>query len=344
MHSRDAEREAAAFLMIGFDGPALTSAALRLLERGAFGVILFARNFVHRSQLAELCAEIKAIGRARPGPTAGHHRVAIAVDQEGGRVQRLRGPGFTDLPSARDIGRFAGASLEDAEERAAALGRLCASELRPLGIDINFAPVLDVDSNPANPVIGDRSYSSDPQVVARLGVAFIRGLQAGDVAACGKHFPGHGDTDRDSHLELPRLDHDLDRLGRIELLPFQAAAKADVAAIMTSHILFPALDPTHPATMSAKVLGLLRSELRYEGLVVSDDLEMQAIADHHDLPEAAIAAVNAGCDLLLVCHDAARQEAIVAGLAKAIADGRCSAERVVEAATRRSRVLTRFVR
>lgn len=344
MHSRDAEREAAAFLMIGFDGPVPTPAALRLLERGAFGAILFTRNVVDRAQLIELCAAIKATGLARPGPTVGHHRVAVAVDQEGGRVQRFRGPGFTDMPSARDIGSFAGASLEEAEERAAALGRLCAAELRPLGIDIDFAPVLDVDSNPANPVIGDRSYSNDPHIVARLGVAFLRGLQAGDIAACGKHFPGHGDTDRDSHLELPRLDHDLERLRRVELPPFQAAVKADVAAIMTSHILFPALDPLHPATMSPTVLGLLRNELRYEGMVVSDDLEMQAIADHHDLPEAAIAAVNAGCDLLLVCHDAARQEAIVAGLAKAIADGRCSAERVIDAATRRSRVLTRFVR
>lgn len=332
MLATDAEREAAGFVMIGFDGSAPTAEALALIDRGVFGAILFTRNYVDRAHVSDLCAVLKSAG--------GRRRVAIAVDHEGGRVQRFRGPGFTDLPTNRDVGGFA----EGAEERAAALGRLCAAELRPLGIDIDFAPVLDVDSNPANPVIGDRAYSSDPQVVARLAVAFIRALQAGDVAACGKHFPGHGDTDRDSHLELPRLDHDFERLHRIELPPFHAAVKADVASIMTSHILYPALDAERPATMSRPVLNILREELRYEGVVVSDDLEMQAIADHYPIPEAALAAAVAGCDLLLVCHDHARQEAVIERLARAMCDGELPAERIVEAAARRVRLANRFVR
>jgi beta-N-acetylhexosaminidase len=176
MHlSRDAERDAAGFLMIGFDGPSLTEEARAILRRGAFGAILFARNFTDRAQVAELNRTIKSVDD-RP--------IAVAVDHEGGRVQRFRGPGFTDTLAMRDLGRHAPGS----EDRARALGQLFAAELRPIGIDIDFAPVLDVDSNPANPVIGERSFSPDAETVARLGVAMIEGLQAGGLAACGSTF------------------------------------------------------------------------------------------------------------------------------------------------------------
>jgi beta-N-acetylhexosaminidase len=327
----DAERAAASFLMIGFEGLSLTDGARSLLRRGAFGAILFARNYADREQVAGLCGSIKAADAARP--------VAVAVDQEGGRVLRFRGPGFTDVPAMRDVG------LHGGPERARAVGALLASELRPLGIDIDFAPVLDVDSNPANPVIGERSFHRVPERVAACGVALIEGLQSGGVAACGKHFPGHGDTDLDSHHHLPRLGHDLARLRAIELVPFRAAVAAGVAAIMSSHILFPALDAARPATMSPAVLeGLLRKELGFDGVVFSDDLEMKAIAEHYSMPGAAVDAAAAGCDVLLVCHTEPLQEAILAALAKAIIDGRLPAARVAEAEARRQALAARFVR
>jgi len=295
--------------MIGFDGAVLTGDAEELLRRGAFGAILFARNFVDRSQVRALCGAIKA---------AADRPVAVAVDHEGGRVQRFRGPGFTETPPMRELGRLNDGALE----RARARGRLFAAELRPIGIDIDFAPVLDVDSNPHNPVIGERSASADPALVAQIGAAFINGLQSGGVAACGKHFPGHGDTDQDSHLDLPRLPHTLERLRSLELVPFRAAVGSGVASIMTSHILFTALDASRPATMSSAVLqGLLRDELGFDGVIVSDDLEMKAIASHFPMPDAAADAVRAGCDLLLCCHTPSLQRSIIDALAQAIRDG-----------------------
>ena len=187
----------------------------------------------------------------------------------------------------------------------------------------------------ANPVIGDRSFGRAPEVVAAMGAAFVRGLQGGGVAGCGKHFPGHGDTEQDSHLDLPRLPHDAERLRRVELPPFRAAIQAGVASIMTAHVVFQAVDPDVPATMSRRVLqDILRGELGFRGAIVSDDLEMKAIADRMDLGEAALRAVEAGVDLLLCCHEAARQERIVAALAEAIASGRLPEARVRESLAR----------
>jgi beta-N-acetylhexosaminidase len=330
-----AERLAAGLLMIGFDGPEPTAEAESLLRDGAFGAILFTRNYVDRAQVRGLVERLKRTGHADKRP------IAVAVDHEGGRVQRFRGPGFTDTPAMRDVG----AHPDGAVERAAAWGTLFAAELRPLGIDIDFAPVLDVDSNPANPVIGERSPSRDPRLVGAIGAALIAAMQAGGVAACGKHFPGHGDTDKDSHFDLPRLGHDLARLRTVELVPFRAAIAAQVATIMTSHIVFAALDAQRPATMSPAVLqGVLREELGYTGVVVSDDLEMKAVANHFPLPDAAVDAVRAGCDLLLCCHTAELQRSIQSALAKAIRDGGLDRAIVGAAHARLDALAARFVR
>src|SRR5690606_31170698 len=159
------------------------------------------------------------------------------------------------------------------------VGRLLGRELRAVGVDVNYAPILDVDTNPKNPIIGNRSFSRDPELVARLGVALGRGMEAAGVASCGKHFPGHGDTEQDSHQELPRLSHSIERLRNVELVPFRAWAEAQLAAVMTAHVIFEPLDPKYPATMSKRVLdGILRQELNYEGLIITDDIEMKAIA------------------------------------------------------------------
>jgi beta-N-acetylhexosaminidase len=284
-------------LWVGFHGTRAPAPLIAQLASGDVGAtILFKRNLVvegERTDLDELSALIGEL----------HHGGAlVAVDQEGGLVQRVRAPA-TVWPAMRAFDRLAGDDAAIAERVGLAMGR----ELRALGFDIDFAPVLDVHTNPANPIIGDRAFATDPETAARRALAFARGLDRAGVLACGKHFPGHGDTGTDSHLELPRIDHAWDRLERVELLPFARAAAAGLPMIMTAHVVFAALDTTVPATLSrAAITGLLRGTLGYRGVVVSDDLDMKAISDPSS---AAIGAIRAGCDVLLLCKDEAHQAA-----------------------------------
>lgn len=225
------------------------------------------------------------------------------------------------------------------------VGRLLGRELRAVGVDVDYAPVLDVDTNPDNPVIGNRSFSGEAQVVARLGVALAQGLEAEGVASCGKHFPGHGDTVQDSHLALPRLAHPMDRLEEVELVPFRAAVAANLAALMTAHVVFEEVDPHYPATMSRSVLqGILRERLGYGGLVVSDDLEMKAIADHYGGVEAARLGLHAGVDSFLCCHTADLAHAIIDVLAREAGAGGTPRERLGQAARRVERFVARWAR
>jgi len=317
-------RTAAELVTIGFEGTELPAEAADLLRQGVRSVILFTRNFRDASQLRELTRSIRA---AAGRPTI------VSVDQEGGRVQRFRGAGFPDLPSGREIGA---AGEHAAREAAVTTARM----LRAVGIGMNLAPVLDVDSNPANPVIGARAFGPDPLQVARCGVAYAQVLQAERVAACGKHFPGHGDTSVDSHLDLPRLPHAMERLERIELVPFREAIRAGIASIMTAHVLFDAIDPEVPATLSRTVVtGLLRERLGFDGLVITDDFEMQAIADRFETGEAAVRAVDAGCDLVLVCQREDRQRRAIEALAQAVRTGRLTPERVEQSRKRLAKVL-----
>ena len=323
-------RDVARLFMVGFPGTRPDPELLELMRAGVSGAILFRRNIGSAEETAALNEELKARA-GRP--------FLLSVDQEGGRVARLRGGPFTSLPAMRALG-----ARGDAEviER---VGRLLAHELRALHFDWDFAPVLDVDTNPQNPVIGDRAFSDDPQEVARLGVALGRGLEAGGVASCGKHFPGHGDTSQDSHLELPHLPHDLERLRNVELVPFAAWARAGLASLMTAHVVFDALDPGVPATMSHRVLqGMLRDELGFDGLLVSDDLEMRAIADHYGVGEAAVRGTLAGVDLFLVCHRAEVQHEAIEAVVHAVEDGRIPRSRIEEAHRRLDRVVERFAR
>ena len=278
-------------LVIGFDGLTLPDSTRRLLDRPwVSGVILFRRNVEDLSQVEELTHAIEAH----------RHGLLICVDQEGGPVRRLR-DGFPDVGPMRDI-----PDTPAAYEAGKTLGR----GLRRLGFNVNFAPVLDVDSNPANPVIGQRSFSSDPNEVAARGIALHLGLESEGVISCGKHFPGHGDTDLDSHLALPVLDFDRERLDSLELVPFRAAIEAGFPMLMTAHISLPRLDPDWPATLSPILIDeLLRTELGFSGVVVSDDLEMAAVAERYS-PETMIRqGVHAGVDLFLMCHDLQKQQA-----------------------------------
>jgi beta-N-acetylhexosaminidase len=226
-------------------------------------------------------------------------------------------------------------------DHAREVGALLGRELRAVGIDQDYAPVVDVDTNPANPVIGDRSFSRDPGTVARLGAALAAGLQSERVAACAKHFPGHGDTSQDSHKDLPHLPHAIERLREVELLPFRALARAGVASIMTAHVVFDALDPRRPATLSPEVMRLLREEVGFRGCAVSDDLEMKAVAGHFPLEESAPGAVLAGVDALLVCHAAEVQHRAIDLVRRAVEDGRIPPERIAEARGR-IRALLRY--
>ena len=299
------------------------------------GVIFMGRNVGPPEQTRATISELQARARANGLPP-----LFVAVDQEGGRVQRLGPPHYPKRLSAREVG--ATGDPEQARAHTRAIG----AELRDLGFNWDFAPVLDVNNNPRNPVIGDRSYGDDATLVADMGAAAILGFQEdAGILACGKHFPGHGDTDTDSHHALPRIPHGRERLDAVELVPFRAAFGAGLGAVMTSHILFPALDPDLPATLSPTILtGLLRRELGFDELVITDDLEMKGVADGWGAPEAAVLAVLAGADVLLCCHTWDTQRAIRDALAAALDSGRLSPSRVDKSCARIAAAKARWVR
>jgi beta-N-acetylhexosaminidase len=306
---RDSLRKAGQRVMIGFEGLAPSDDLRRVLrDYVPGGVVLFARNVDGPDQVAELVRELQSLARA-----AGQELpLLVGVDQEGGRVARLREP-WTVWPPMRAVGRTGSLDL------ARRVGRALASELRSCGIGYDFAPVVDVHTNPRNTVIGDRAFGDDPELVGRLGAALVDGLQGGGVAACAKHFPGHGDTDLDSHLDLPAVDHSRSRLDDVELRPFRRCVEAGVASIMTSHVLAREIDDRLPASLSPEVTnGLLRRDLGFPGVIVSDDLDMKAISARWRPGEAAVLCARAGCDLLLSCRDHDAQAEVVEGLVRAV--------------------------
>ena len=257
---------------------------------------------------------------------------------EGGRVARLKSP-FTLWPPMQTLGRSGD------ERLAARFARALASELKAVGISLDYTPVLDILTNPKNPVIGDRALAERAEDVARLGRTIITTLQSAGIAACGKHFPGHGDTSTDSHHELPLVEHPPDRLNAVEFMPFRAAIQADVAAIMTAHILVPALDEERPATLSPRIVdGILKRELGYAGPVMTDDLEMRAISSRYGIPEAAVAAIAAGCDVVLLCGPSQEtQVATFEALIRAVEGGTLPLKRVEDALERHRRAKERFL-
>ncbi len=277
-------------IVCGFEGLA-APATVRgwVSEQSVAGLILFGRNIDDTQQATELIASCTA--GADPALP-----ILICVDQEGGRVARFGKP-VVELPPMRTLAAAGDPRLtRDA-------GRVLGRQLRAIGVNLDFAPVLDVDTNPENPVIGDRAFGRTPDVVIEQALAFADGLHDGGVLSCGKHFPGHGDTDLDSHLALPRLSHDRARLNDVELRPFRAAARR-IPSMMTAHVVFDAFDSDVPATMSrTAIVELLREDLGFEGAIFSDDLEMKAVTERYSVEEAGVLAIEAGCDLLLVCSD-----------------------------------------
>ncbi|PYR01532.1 MAG: beta-N-acetylhexosaminidase [Acidobacteria bacterium] len=318
-------------LIAGFNGQQIP-AELRSLARefSLGGVIFFARNVADPEQVAELAFDASRLVPELP--------VWVSVDQEGGRVARLKAP-FTEWPPMATLGRSGDVRL------AIRFARALAEELKAVGVTLDYTPVLDILTNPKNPVIGDRALGEKAEDVARLGSAIITTLQGEGLAACGKHFPGHGDTSTDSHFELPLVDHPPDRLRRVEFVPFRAAIAAGVATMMTAHVFVPALDEKRPASLSKRIVGdLLRDELSYEGVILSDDLEMKAIANEYAVPAAAVLALEAGCDGVLICsgdHDT--QAAAIEALVHAVEEDRLPLTRVDDALARQRRAKERFL-
>ena len=316
----EVRRAVSACLLPSFQGTTAPSFLREAIADGLGGVCLFAGNIASPAALSELTAELRAQNPA----------LLVAIDEEGGNVTRLDARAGSDSP-----GNWALGAVDDlaATQRIAATigGRLGA-----LGINLNLAPDADVNNNPLNPVIGVRSFGADPELASRHVAAYVEGLQSRRVAACAKHFPGHGDTTRDSHQELPVVAVSREYLGEVELPPFRAAIAAGVRLIMTAHLVVPALDPDRPATVSPAVLRLLREELGFTGVVITDALEMKAVSATLGMGEAAVQALAAGADLL--CLGARGLESQLAevrdALLTAVESGRLPAERVLEAAGR----------
>jgi len=331
MSLKDIRRQAGQLAIAGFSGhslPADLKSLAREFDLG--GLIYFARNVESPQQVAELSREAQELARELP--------LWVSVDQEGGRVARLKAP-FTEWPPMQTLGRSGDEALT------ARFAKALAAELKAVGISLDYTPVLDVLTNPKNPVIGDRSLAERAEDVARLGAVIIRTLQAEGIAASGKHFPGHGDTSVDSHFELPLVEHPPDRLEAVELVPFKAAIDAGVASIMTAHILIPARDTERPATLSPAIVdGMLKRRLGYGGLVLSDDLEMKAISGRYGMPEATVMAIAAGCDAVLMCgDDQDRQARAIEAVIRAAEDGTLPLARVEDALSRHRRVKERFL-
>ena len=328
LSSMTLEQKIGQLMVIGFDGEEMSPDLQQMIaETGVGGVIFFARNVSSPQQVAALTANLQTAAR-----DAGKPGLLIAVDQEGGRVARLteRG-GFTEFPGAMALGAAGDEQL--ARDIASAM----AQELRALGFNVDFAPDLDVNNNPDNPVIGLRSFSSDPALTAAYGAAFIEGLQSNGVIAFGKHFPGHGDTSVDSHYGLPVVAHERERLEAVEFAPFRAAMQAGVEGIMSAHVVFPAIEPEGlPATLSPRVMtGLIREEMGYTGLLVTDSLEMGALGDSGYPPAlAAERAFAAGADLLLFNRDHAMHRAAFDLIVSQVQAGLIPIERVDESARR----------
>ncbi|OEJ25088.1 sugar hydrolase [Streptomyces agglomeratus] len=315
-------RDALAVLQPGFEGATAPDWLLRRVGEGLTSVGLFGRNITSPAQLAALTAQLRAE----------RDDVLVAIDEEGGDVTRLEVRHGSSFPGNLALGTVDDTGLT--RDVARELGR----RLAECGVNLNWAPSADVNSDPGNPVIGVRSFGADPHLVARHTAAYVEGLQAAGVAACTKHFPGHGDTAVDSHHALPRIDVDLDTLHARELVPFRAAIAAGSKSVMSAHILLPALDPSRPATLSPRILtGLLREELGYDGLIITDGMEMQAISATYGIERGSVMAIAAGADAICVGGGLADDGTVLRlrdALVAAVRDGVLPEERLADAAAR----------
>lgn len=299
-------------MLIGVSGPALTNDEKKfIVENNISGVVLFARNCVDPKQIHALCSEIQSLRHKMPDKAP----LIIGIDMEGGRVHRLKPP-FTQWPPLRRIGDL------DAPTVAFYFANRMGQELNAVGINLDFAPCIDVFTNPENKVIGDRALSSDPMVVEKMASALVRGYIKSNVINCVKHFPGHGNTIADSHEELPIEEIDLKRLNDVELVPFKKAFRSKADMVMTAHIRFPKIDPEWPVTMSDLFLKtMIRDEMKFKGLIITDDLDMKALASHYDKDFIPVRSLQAGADMLLYCNEPDSPPVAIEAVTRALAQG-----------------------
>ena len=331
MSLREFRRHAGRLAIVGFTGSSVPDDLRRLVaEFDLGGVIYFARNIVEPKQVAELSREVASLSRDWP--------IWISVDQEGGRVARLKRP-FTEWPPMVTLGRSGDDTLAERFSKA------LAAELVAVGVNLDYAPVLDIWTNPKNQVIGDRALADRRRRRRRgSGAIIIRTMQAAGVAACGKHFPGHGDTIADSHDELPLVEHGPDRLEAVELEPFRAAIAEEVATIMMAHVMVPAVDAERPASLSPTFVNAwLKGRLAFKGVVICDDLGMKAVATR-PMGEITVDALNAGNDVVLLCNSTPDEQVVaIEDVIRAAEAGELRQKRIDDAFLRQRLIKERFL-
>jgi beta-N-acetylhexosaminidase len=310
-------------ILSGVQGTTLDAQAKQMIrDQKVGGIIFYANNFSTVPGTAKFVQSIKDANRSNPVP------IFMSVDQEGGKVSRMP-ESVESIPSNGKVGKTKDADL------AQTMGKLLARQIQLVGFNVDFAPVLDVNSNPNNPVIGDRSFGSSASLVSQMGIAEMKGLRSEGIIPVVKHFPGHGDTSVDSHLDLPVVNKTEKQLAQLEWIPFEAAVKEQVEAVMVAHILFPKLDLDHPASLSDVIIRQhLRGKFKYNGVVITDDLSMGAIAKNYKLNDAAVATVQAGSDILLVAHSYESAKTIFDTLKSAVQSGKISESRINESVYR----------
>ncbi|TGB02788.1 beta-N-acetylhexosaminidase [Halobacillus salinus] len=317
------EDKTAQLLMVGFEGSTLSKKEEAMIQQGHVGgVILLGRNVQSEGQLQSLVTSIRS-ANTNSAP------LFIGIDEEGGRVSRIPST-LPNLPSSEQIGE------QEDSDLSFQTGQALAQKVKQYGINMDFAPVLDINNNPDNEVIGDRSFGSTPEKVSKLGMATMNGIRSEGVVPVVKHFPGHGDTSVDSHAQLPVIDKSVDTLRSFEWVPFQKAIQAGADAIMTAHILFPALDEEVPATFSKEIIsGVLREQMDYQGLIITDDMAMGAIANNYGTTEAAIQAVEAGVDMVMLTDTRQNQfQDVHDGLVNAVEKGKIAEEQINQSVMR----------
>lgn len=318
------EEKVGQLVMVGVDGYETdTHSELLIKNYHVGGFILFKKNIKDSVQLSSLLNSLKALN-------ASSNKVPLflSVDEEGGRVSRLPDE-IKKIPSCKEIGN------KNDSDLSYKVGAILGKELHAFGFNMNFAPVLDINSNPKNPVIGDRAFGNTPALVSRLGVQTMKGIQSQNIISVVKHFPGHGDTSVDSHVGLPKVNHDLERLMSFELVPFIEAIENGADTVMIAHILLPKLDSVNPASLSKPVItDLLRAKMNYSGVVITDDFTMGAITKNFDIGAAAVKSILASGDIVLVCHGFDKQEKVIKALLEAARTGQISTERLEESVYR----------
>ena len=310
-------------VMVGVDGYTISENSRKMIdEYNVGGFILLGENVSSSNQILTLVNSLKSANSKNKIP------LFLSIDEEGGRVSRMPQE-FKKFPSNKIIGGINNTTFSYM------IGSLIASELKGFGLNMDFAPVLDINSNPNNPIIGDRSFGSDPEIVTKLGIQTMKGIQSGSIVPVVKHFPGHGDTSVDSHIGLPTVDNTLERLKSFEFLPFSEAIKNNTDAVMIAHILLPKIDPNNPASMSKIIItDNLRNDMKFSGVIITDDMTMGAITKNYNIGAAAVKSVNAGTDIILVCHLYDNETVVLNALRKAAESSAISEAQINESVYR----------